>query len=264
MNTEQITELAIKRHDIDANHFQDTYSKKDTNFSKHQRVFLNGRALVLEELELLLDKVPKGSKVLDVGCGTAHLTNWIKQKGFEVYGIEPSNEMYTFAKENFPEIEIKKGISSAIPYPDNSFDLIVSFEVLRYIDRAENIKTYKEFYRVLKSGGSFFVTQVNLFSTDWYYFFHQTKALYSKLFNKTHHHCNFTTAQQEERQVKEAGFKEVFTVGRFLGSNRIAYKFGSAIGDAYYAITKAISKHQRYTNPVSKNLTAHLIVEGKK
>ncbi|MBK7221752.1 MAG: class I SAM-dependent methyltransferase [Saprospiraceae bacterium] len=136
MKTKQIVDLAIKRHDLDAAHFQNTYLKKDNaKLSTRENVFLKGRALVLDELSMLLNELPKGSKVLDVGCGTAHLTKWIKDQGFEVYGIEPSLEMFNYAVANFPDIKIKQGISSEIPYPDQSFDLIVVFEVLRYLDK---------------------------------------------------------------------------------------------------------------------------------
>ncbi len=65
MNTRQIRDLAIERHDIDANHFQDTY--KGLNNSLKSKVFLYGRNMVLEELELLLGTIPKESRILDVG-----------------------------------------------------------------------------------------------------------------------------------------------------------------------------------------------------
>ena len=265
MNSNKITNLAIKRHDIDASDFQKVYENKNfEHLNKKETVFLHGRTLVLEELELVLSSIPKNSKILDVGCGTGHLTQWIKNKGYEVYGIEPSEEMYNFAKKNFPEIEIKKGISSEIPYEDNFFDLIVAFEVLRYLDKSENLKTFSEFNRVLKNDGTFFVTQVNLFSTDLYFIFHKLKSIYCKMFGITHHHCNFTTSSIQESQVKKAGFKTVNTIGRFLGSARLSFKFGKTFGNFYYTIVKMIFGRQRFVNFVQKNMAAHLIVIAKK
>ena len=264
MNSSEITELAIKRHDIDAWHFQDTYSKKEKKLSSRASVFLYGRKLVLDELSTILDNLPKGSKVLDVGCGTAHLTHWIHQKGFDVCGIEPSYKMYNYAKLNFPEIEIKQAISSNIPYPDNYFDLIVAFEVLRYLDKDENLKSYKEFHRVLKTNGKFFVTQVNLFSTDLYFIFHNLKSIFCKLTKKVHHHCNFTTSGVQEKIIRNAGFGEVETVGRFIGSIRIFYKFGTKVGSLYTTLIEKFSKNQRFKKSFRKNMTGHLIVIAKK
>lgn len=264
MNSTKITQLAIKRHDIDASHFQETYSKPDQTLSKRETVFLYGRKLVLDELSLILDKLPKGSKVLDVGCGTAHLTNWIKEKGFEVYGIEPSHEMYHYAKSNFPEIEIKQAISSKIPYPDNHFDLIVAFEVLRYLDKEENRKTFKEFHRILKPKGEFFITQVNLFSSDFYFVFHTLKSIFCKITKTTHHHCNFTTSSRQIKEVENTGFSHVKTIGRFIGSIRIFYKLSKKAGDIYSSLMEKIFKNQRFSKSFHKNLAGHLIVIGKK
>jgi ubiquinone/menaquinone biosynthesis C-methylase UbiE len=264
MNSQEITELAIKRHDIDASHFQDVYSKDKERLSRHQGAFLSGRKLVLDELTILLNTLPKGSKILDVGCGTGHLTNWIKERGFDVYGIEPSTKMLGYAKLNFPEIEIKQGISSQISYPDNYFDLIVAFEVLRYLDKEENRKSFKEFHRILKKDGRFFITQVNRFSTDFYFIFHNVKSIICKITNSIHHHCNFTTPAEQVREVKNAGFRNIYTVGRFMGSTRIFYKFGSSLGSAYNALMKKIFKDQRFLKSFYKNFTGHLIVIAKK
>jgi ubiquinone/menaquinone biosynthesis C-methylase UbiE len=265
MDSKKITELAIKRHDIDASHFQNAYSKSDSKqLSKHEGAFLYGRRLVLDELAIILDTLPKRSKILDVGCGTAHLTNWIKEKGFNVYGVEPSAEMFNYAKLNFPEIEIKQGISSKIPYPDNYFDLIVAFEVLRYLDKEENRKSFEEFYRILKPKGRFFITQVNLFSTDFYFIFHHLKSVIYKVTNSTHHHCNFTTSGEQIKEVKKAGFSDVYTVGRFMGTTRIFYKFGKFFGAAYASLMETIFKNQRFSKSFFKNFTGHLIVIAKK
>ena len=261
MNTSQIRNLAIERHNIDADHFQDTY--KGLNSSLKSKVFLYGRSMVLQELERLLNTLPKGSKILDIGCGTAHLTNWIREKGFEVYGIEPSQKMYDFAVQNFPEIEIKQGISSNIPYSDNFFDLVVAFEVLRYLDKKENIDTYKEIYRILRPNGSFFVTQVNLFSTDFYYFFHHLKSIYFKVTNTIHHHCNFTTPRNEESIAEKIGFTNVRTIGRMRGSVRLFYKLGNFVGDKYKNIIAKIS-NQRFEKSFRKLFAGHLIVIGSK
>ncbi len=261
MTTEQIRNLAIKRHNIDANHFQETYS--GLNNSKKSKVFLYGRNMVLEELEIVLNTLPLGSKILDIGCGTGHLTNWIKQKGFEVYGLEPSQNMYEYAVSNFPEIDIQQGISSDMPYPDNFFDLIVLFEVMRYLDKKENVATYNEMYRVMKKNGSFFLTQVNLFSSDFYYFFHNLKSIYSKITNKVHHHCNFTTPAMQKSIAQKAGFSNIRTIGRMSGSIRLFYKFGNAIGEAYKKFISKMSK-QRYAKSAGKSLAGHLIVTGTK
>lgn len=260
MNTEEIRNIAIKRHDIDADDFQAAYSS-DTAAFKNLNVFRYGRDMIIEELELILSTLPKGSKVLDVGCGTAHLTKWIQDKGFEVYGIEPSEKMLALAKKNFPGMELKQAISSDIPYTANYFDLVIAIEVLRYLDEKENISTLKEFNRVLKNGGSFFVTQVNLFSTDFYFVFHHLKGFFRKK-DQYHPHCNFTTFFRQQKIARLAGFTDIKTVGRMAGSLRVFYKFDNAVGNLCKNVAEKLGRQRRTS--FFKLFAGHLIVMGKK
>ena len=201
VNTNPSRDLAIKRHDIDAGFFQKTYEK--SLVVKKTYPFLEGRKLVLEDFDTLLGTLPKNAKILDVGCGTGHLTKSIKDKGFDVTGMEPSANMIAFARKNFPDITFTEGISVAIPFADQSFDAIICFEVLRYMDESETLKTYQEFQRILKPGGVFLATHVNRYSTDWYYLFYHIKGVAYKLLKKTYHFCYFTTASEQTSILKE-------------------------------------------------------------
>ena len=252
---------AIKRHDLDASGFDSLYKGLDN--SSKARVFMLGRNLIIEELDTFLKTLPQGAKILDVGCGTGHLTNKIKQKGYDVYGIEPSSEMLKIAKKNFPSIPLRSDISSKISFDNDYFDAIIALEVLRYLDEEENHNSLKEFHRCLKERGSFFVTQVNAFSTDFYYFFYHLKSLYSYIFKKVNHHCYFTTPRAQEILGRKCGFKSIKTIGLFFGSSRIAFKFGKKFGNSYYRFLRKISQ-QRITKYFYKAFCGHLVVIGKK
>ena len=260
-STNKTVNLAIKRHDLDASGFDNLYKGLDN--SSKARAFMLGRNLIVEELDSFLKTLPKGSKILDVGCGTGYLTNQIKQKGYEVYGIEPSSEMLRIAKNNFPSIPFRSDISSKISFQNDYFDAIIAIEVLRYLDKEENYNSLKEFRRCLKEGGLFFVTQVNAFSTDFYYFFYHLKSLYSSIFNKVHHYCYFTTPKAQEILGKKCGFKKIRTIGLFFGSARLAFKFGKKFGNFYFGLLNKILQ-QRITKSFNKAFCGHLIVIGKK
>lgn len=263
MKTEQIRELAIKRHDIDAEFFQNTYTDNVTNVKK-VHPFRYGRQLILEDLKEVLKQLPPGAKVLDIGSGTGHLTQWIASMGFEVTGVEPSSEMIGFARKNFPELKFSEGISSAIPYPAESFDLVVAFEVFRYLDKKENISTYLEVKRVLKNDGMFFFTQVNRYATDYYYFFYYIKKIIYKLKNKVYHYCFFTTPAAQKRMLMGSGYSSVKTIGRMAASVRFAYKFGKKGGDIYVKLIEKIYGKQRFTRWPMRSLAGHLVVIAKK
>ena len=99
----------------------------------------------------MLDAKP-GEHILDLGCGTGHLTQRIQSLGAIVTGIDSSPEMIHQAQENFPEI--KFGVADATNfYFAEPFDAIFSNAVLHWIkDQDSLIKTV---YDNLKPGGRF-------------------------------------------------------------------------------------------------------------
>jgi SAM-dependent methyltransferase len=62
------------------------------------------------ELGEILNKTSptSSSKFLDVGSGTGHHVKQIKDKGFNVIGVDKSSAMVNFSKENYPDIVVKK------------------------------------------------------------------------------------------------------------------------------------------------------------
>ena len=59
-----------------------------------------------------------GDKILDLGCGMGHYSNYMAQKGFKVTGVDFSSKMIEIAKANFKNIdsiEKKQKISLIIP-----------------------------------------------------------------------------------------------------------------------------------------------------
>jgi len=54
---------------------------------------------------LLLTRVPKGAAVLDIGCGTGQFTEKMRQRGYELAGMDSSGEMIRYARQNAPGIE---------------------------------------------------------------------------------------------------------------------------------------------------------------
>src|SRR5688572_5916262 len=136
MKSETIRDIAIKRHDEDAGTFQKIYS--DIITQNKEYAFKYGRKLILDDLQRILDGLPKNARILDLGSGTGHLAKSLHTQGFEVIGAEPSLKMLEIARNNFPDIEFVEGISSKLPFPDQHFDLVIAFEVFRYLDKKEN------------------------------------------------------------------------------------------------------------------------------
>ena len=84
-------EMARKRHDEDSGIFQGRYVKFE--LGRFTDPFIYGRYQIFEEVKKDLDRLNSCSKVLDLGCGTGHLCKFIKDRGHEVKGLDPSKEM---------------------------------------------------------------------------------------------------------------------------------------------------------------------------
>ena len=83
-----------------------------------------------------------GKKVLDVGVGIGGISSYLKQKGFDVTGVDVKN--LTLIKESSPTIYN----GETLPYNDNSFDTAVIIHVLHHCN--DNIKVLTEAKRVAK------------------------------------------------------------------------------------------------------------------
>jgi ubiquinone/menaquinone biosynthesis C-methylase UbiE len=95
-----------------------------------------------------------GNKVLDVACGTGVLAREALrsvQPGGAVTGLDRNEVMLTVARRVAPRIDWQSGRAEALPFPDGSFDAVVSqFGLMFFEDRAGALK---EMWRVLKPGG---------------------------------------------------------------------------------------------------------------
>src|SRR5215212_3458389 len=259
--TEEVRKIAIERHDIDAPFFQTEY---ETAKDKYADEFIYGRYQINEELDEMTKQLPAGARILDIGSGTGHLANFLKKKGFTVIGLEPSKKMLAFARQNFPDIEFTEGISSQLPFEDNSFHLVISIEVMRYLHPEDIAKTYREVHRVLKKDGYFFVTHVNKLATDFYYFFYHLKGVIKKAEKASYQNCYFTSASREVKTLTQAGFAKAWGIGRMFGSVRVGYKFGKSAGKLWAKLLEKFSSKQKFYSAPFRDLAGHLFMIAQK
>ncbi|MEM5869638.1 MAG: class I SAM-dependent methyltransferase [Candidatus Aenigmatarchaeota archaeon] len=102
-------------------------------------------------------------RILDLGCGTGRHLVYLAKQGFEVYGLDISEQGIKIArkylKKEKVEGKLKVGdIYKKLPYEDDFFDAIVSTKVIHHAD-IENIrKLIREMERILKPSGLIFIT----------------------------------------------------------------------------------------------------------
>jgi cyclopropane fatty-acyl-phospholipid synthase-like methyltransferase len=97
------------------------------------------------------DNVRAGSVVLDVGCGAGMLA-LLKRKGVTLAGVDLSTECALAARRNGYDFTAAARLTS-LPFPDASFDYVVSLDVLGHIGFDEKDAVLAEIRRVLRPGG---------------------------------------------------------------------------------------------------------------
>lgn len=107
--------------------------------------------------ERMLDAVgaSEGDRILDIGCGTGVLARAAVERvggTGQVAGVDPNDGMLAVAQRLGPEVTWKTGVAEQLPYPDGSFDRVVSqFALMFFTDRPAALA---EMARVLAPGRS--------------------------------------------------------------------------------------------------------------
>jgi ubiquinone/menaquinone biosynthesis C-methylase UbiE len=102
-------------------------------------------------LQMVEAGVPRGSKILDAGCGPGEMAAALMQQGYEVWGLDIAEPMIRHARERCGADRFRVGDIERIPFPDNTFDAVVCLGVLEYLDT--DAQALREIERVLKPGG---------------------------------------------------------------------------------------------------------------
>jgi len=103
--------------------------------------------------------IQPGQKVLDLGCGTGTLAIMAKaaQPKAEVIGLDADPEMLKMAVDKSTEqkivVKFDEGFTNQLPYPDASFDRVMSSIMIHHLKTPEKEATAREVFRVLKPGG---------------------------------------------------------------------------------------------------------------
>ncbi len=112
------------------------------------------RTIVQDSLDRYLGKAPKHTKLLDFGCGSGIFVEELEKAGFDAHGVDISDEAVRFGAlqgiKNLSTIDSHK-----INFPDNTFDVVLSMDVLEHLEDEE--WALKEIERILKPNGIFVV-----------------------------------------------------------------------------------------------------------
>jgi SAM-dependent methyltransferase len=144
---------------------------------------------------VLLDGLPPGAKVLDLGCGAGQPTTQQLAQRFEVTGVDISGRQIALARQNVPEARFIQADITRLDLPAAGFDAVTAFYSLIHVPRDELAKLLQDIAFWLRPGG-LLVAAMNV---------HSFKAHYSEDFLGAPMYWSGFDSETNKRLVEEAG-----------------------------------------------------------
>jgi ubiquinone/menaquinone biosynthesis C-methylase UbiE len=102
---------------------------------------------------VLLERLPKGAQVLDLGCGAGMPTTHALAERFEVTGVDISARQIALAQQNVPEATFIQADMARLDFASASFDAVAAFYALIHVPREEQAKLLQNITAWLHPGG---------------------------------------------------------------------------------------------------------------
>lgn len=122
-----------------------------------------GRRYVLDPVMLPRALRHSPQTALDVGCGEGRFCRMLQQHGVHATGLDPTPALIAAARDNDPNGAYIQAAAEQLPFPDQSFHLLISY--LTLIDIGDLHSAINEMARVLKPGGRLLIANLNSFNT---------------------------------------------------------------------------------------------------
>ncbi|MGI8884621.1 MAG: class I SAM-dependent methyltransferase [Pyrinomonadaceae bacterium] len=203
---------AIQTQSDRADQFAESYETLTTE--AYEDCFKYSRHRLHKLLDKYLPQKGNGLRLLDAGCGTGHHIAQLRERGYEVAGVDASKEMLEHARVNNPDSIVLEADVEEIPLPDASFDIVLSIEVLRHLPRSA--KSIAEMSRLLKPGGFCLVTATPLLNLNGYALINKV-AHSVKIGDLAQHKQSFHTSARLRKEFTDAGFSSVQIHGVYIG-----------------------------------------------
>jgi len=157
------------------------------------------------------------NRVLDIGCGYGSLLIYLQKRvrfRNTVDGLDVSPQMVKHAQREIKKraldgiIAVRHGKATALPFLDNSFDIVLSTYVIKHLSDDSLLRMLKEVNRVLKPGGRFCFWEVGPSRL------HAFTNLYKRILSGEVSTTNLRSWGKVDAMLQEAGFKTITPFGR--------------------------------------------------
>lgn len=180
---------------------QEDVKKAIDTYNKYAKVYADRHADKILQFQLneFLSSLP-GKKILDVGCGPGRDTQYFKDDGFDVLGIDVSDGLLAEAKSRCPSCNFQKMDMLELSLPENSFDGVWMMASLSDVPKKDVIRVLENLNRVLRSSG---VIYIAVKEGD------GEKLIEKKQYENSPRFYSFYRKQELEDYLKKANFKVI-------------------------------------------------------
>jgi len=130
----------------------DSYDKTVDKYIKSVKKLISE-----DKLSIFTSRLTKGAKILDLGCGPGLHSKRFFDEGYNVTGIDLSEEMIKSAKKKVPDSDFLVMDVTSLDFEDEVFDGIWANAIYLHLKKNEIHTALGEAYRILKKDGIFFV-----------------------------------------------------------------------------------------------------------
>ena len=93
-----------------------------------------------------------GQLVLDIGCGAGAFLQLVTERGARAFGLDASEALLDVARTRVPDADLRVGDMEALPYDDDTFDLVTGFNAFFFAN--DIVAALREAGRVAKPGAA--------------------------------------------------------------------------------------------------------------
>lgn len=124
-------------------------------------------AIYNESYDALIERMNPNAKLLDVGCGPANVSAYIKKRlpEISVTGIDLAPEMISKAKKNIPDGNFQVMNIRDVSQLNKLFDVIVLGFCIPYLNDVETIELLKDCRKLIHSDGTVYLSYIETEST---------------------------------------------------------------------------------------------------
>lgn len=186
--------------------------------------------------------LPKGSKILDIGCGAGSVVEKLVKDGYDVYGIDIQKEAIKRARSKGIKAQVHD-LNKPLPFEDDFFDAIICYDVIDFL--YSPVTVLQDIERILNDSGyvifsvplHFDIVQRikillggGIVSYKMQVYSHQTDAW-------EYQHIRFFTLKDVKNIIKRAGFQ--------IDAVKYTPIFSGVFNIAFNILLKSVSN--RYT-----------------